>query len=71
MNDTLSRSRRVAMKELAVGKAMAVPFEPIIAADGSPDRSGQIADALARIHPEIKVVQHDKNLGYGVTSGRC
>jgi glycosyltransferase involved in cell wall biosynthesis len=56
---------RVAMKALAVGKATGVPFEVIIVDDGSPDRSGQIADGLARIHPEIRVVHHDKNLGYG------
>jgi glycosyltransferase involved in cell wall biosynthesis len=56
---------RVAMKALAVGKDIAVPFEVIIVDDGSPDRSGEIADALARVHPEIRVVHHEKNLGYG------
>lgn len=56
---------RVAMKALTIGKAMAVPFEVIIVDDGSPDRSGEIADALARVHREIRVVHHEKNLGYG------
>jgi len=56
---------RVAMKALTIGKAVAVPFEVIIVDDGSPDRSGEIADALAGVHPEIRVVHHGKNLGYG------
>jgi glycosyltransferase involved in cell wall biosynthesis len=56
---------RVAMKALTIGQAMAVPFEVIIVDDGSPDRSGEIADELARVHPEIRVVHHETNLGYG------
>jgi glycosyltransferase involved in cell wall biosynthesis len=56
---------RVAMKALTIGRTLAVPFEVIIVDDGSPDRSGEIADALATVHPEIRVVHHATNLGYG------
>jgi glycosyltransferase involved in cell wall biosynthesis len=41
------------------------PFEIVIVDDGSPDRSGAIADDLAREHPELRVIHHDRNLGYG------
>lgn len=56
---------RVAMKALTVGKSLSVPFEVIIVNDGSPDRAGAIADDLARVHPEIRVIHHERNLGYG------
>src|SRR5512143_1607750 len=42
------------------------PFEIVIVDDGSPDRSGAIADELAREHPELRVIHHERNLGYGV-----
>jgi glycosyltransferase involved in cell wall biosynthesis len=56
---------RVAMKALTVGNSLSVPFEVIIVNDGSPDRAGEIAEGLARVHPEIRVIHHDTNLGYG------
>jgi glycosyltransferase involved in cell wall biosynthesis len=40
-------------------------YEIIIVDDGSPDRSGEIADELAREHGSIRVIHHGKNLGYG------
>ncbi len=57
--------RVVADKALRLLSSLQVPFEIVIVDDGSPDRSGAIADELAREHPEIRVVHHTKNLGYG------
>ncbi len=40
-------------------------FEVIIVNDGSADNTAQIADELARTYPEVRVVHHDRNRGYG------
>jgi glycosyltransferase involved in cell wall biosynthesis len=40
-------------------------FEVIIVNDGSADRTADIADELARTYPEVRVVHHDRNRGYG------
>ncbi len=57
--------RTVATKALDLLSSLGGPYEVIIVDDGSPDRSGEIADELSREHPEIRVVHHPKNLGYG------
>jgi glycosyltransferase involved in cell wall biosynthesis len=44
----------------------ATKFEIIIIDDGSPDRSGAIADELSAEHPGIvQVIHHGQNRGYG------
>jgi glycosyltransferase involved in cell wall biosynthesis len=40
-------------------------FEIIIINDGSQDATGEIADALARTWPQVRVVHHRRNRGYG------
>jgi glycosyltransferase involved in cell wall biosynthesis len=56
----------VAMKSLKVLSDIASKYKVIIVDDGSPDRSGEIADELARKYPDkIISVHHEKNLGYG------
>jgi len=40
-------------------------YEIIIVDDGSPDKSGEIADQLSRENPAIHVIHHGQNLGYG------
>jgi glycosyltransferase involved in cell wall biosynthesis len=70
-----STVRAVAEKALDVLRDVANKYEVIIVDDGSPDRAGEIADELARQYPNVSVVHHPKNLGYGaaIKSGlaRC
>ncbi len=40
-------------------------FEVIVVNDASPDKSGEIADSLAKKYPFVKVVHHKTNRGYG------
>jgi glycosyltransferase involved in cell wall biosynthesis len=40
-------------------------FEVIVVNDGSADRTAEIADELARVYPQVRVVHHDRNRGYG------
>jgi glycosyltransferase involved in cell wall biosynthesis len=42
-------------------------YEVIIIEDGSPDRTGEVADALAVKHEKVRVIHHEKNMGYGAT----
>jgi glycosyltransferase involved in cell wall biosynthesis len=39
--------------------------EVIVVDDGSADATAEIADELARTYPEVKVVHHETNRGYG------
>jgi glycosyltransferase involved in cell wall biosynthesis len=57
--------RTVAEKSLSVLRDVADRYEVVIVDDGSPDRAGEIADELAREYPEVSVIHHPKNLGYG------
>lgn len=58
--------RTVTEQGLELLQGYASNFEIIIIDDGSPDRSGEIADALAREHPQnVRVVHHPQNRGYG------
>jgi glycosyltransferase involved in cell wall biosynthesis len=40
-------------------------FEVLVIDDGSQDSTPAIADELARIYPQVRVVHHEKNRGYG------
>jgi glycosyltransferase involved in cell wall biosynthesis len=42
-------------------------YEVTIIEDGSPDKTGEVADKLAAIYPKVKVIHHEKNKGYGAT----
>jgi glycosyltransferase involved in cell wall biosynthesis len=40
-------------------------YEIIIVEDGSPDKTGEVADDLARQYQNVRVIHHRKNRGYG------
>lgn len=42
-------------------------YEVIIIEDGSPDKTGEVADKLAEKHSKVRVIHHEKNMGYGAT----
>jgi glycosyltransferase involved in cell wall biosynthesis len=56
----------VTNKAIAVCRDIANEFEIIIIDDCSPDRSGAIADQLAQKYPNVKVIHHPTNMGYGM-----
>ena len=50
---------------LQTARRLTPDFEVIIVNDGSADATGRIADELARTYPQVRVVHHDRNRGYG------
>jgi glycosyltransferase involved in cell wall biosynthesis len=40
-------------------------FEVIVVNDGSKDRTASILDELARLYPELRIIHHERNRGYG------
>ena len=50
---------------LQTARELTSDFEIIIVNDGSADATAQIADELARTYPEVRVVHHPRNRGYG------
>ncbi len=42
-------------------------YEVIVIEDGSPDKTGEVADSLAAEFEKVRVIHHEKNMGYGAT----
>jgi glycosyltransferase involved in cell wall biosynthesis len=56
---------RVTAKAIRVLEELAGEYEVIVVDDGSPDHAGAIADSIAAADPRVRVIHHEKNLGYG------
>jgi glycosyltransferase involved in cell wall biosynthesis len=50
---------------LKAAERLTPDFEIIVVNDGSADATADIADELARTYPQVKVVHHEQNRGYG------
>ena len=50
---------------LLTARTLTPDHEVIVINDGSRDATPRILDELARLYPEVKVVHHPKNRGYG------
>jgi len=50
---------------LLAARALTPDHEVIVVNDGSKDNTPQILDELARIYPQVRIVHHPKNRGYG------
>lgn len=57
--------RSVTEKSLAVLSEVAERYEILIIDDASPDRSGEIADELAREYEHVRAIHHEGHRGYG------
>lgn len=55
-------------KAIKTFKKIASQFEIVIIEDGSPDKTGEVADNLSKKYsPYVRVIHHKKNKGYGAT----
>jgi len=50
---------------LHTARTLTSDFEVIVVNDGSQDGTAEILDELARTYPEVRVVHHARNRGYG------
>ena len=53
------------IRAVQAASALTPDYEVIIVNDGSADATARIADELARTYPNVRVVHHAKNCGYG------
>jgi len=50
---------------IQAAQSLTPDFEVIVVNDGSPDNTAAVADELARQYPQVRVVHHPVNRGYG------
>jgi len=53
------------IRAVQVAARLTPNYEVIIVNDGSTDSTGEIADELARTYPQVRVIHHQHNRGYG------
>ena len=53
------------IRAVQAASALTPDYEVIVVNDGSADSTAQIADELARTYPNVRVVHHATNSGYG------
>ena len=53
------------IRAVHVARRLTPDFEVLVINDGSRDATGEIADELARTYPEVRVIHHPVNRGYG------
>jgi glycosyltransferase involved in cell wall biosynthesis len=59
---------KVVQKAVKVAEELKLKdYEITIIEDGSPDKTGEVADKLAEQYEKVKVIHHKKNMGYGAT----
>ena len=63
-NDAATISSMVIATLLTLPK-VTKDYEVIVVNDGSPDHTGDMLQELARVYPQVKIVTHPKNRGYG------
>jgi glycosyltransferase involved in cell wall biosynthesis len=52
-------------RALALAPRFASDYEVIVVNDGSSDGTAAVLDELARQHPQVRVIHHPRNRGYG------
>jgi glycosyltransferase involved in cell wall biosynthesis len=55
------------LKAINLLEKKANAYQIIFINDGSPDKSGNIANKMAKKYPHVQVFHHKKNMGYGAT----
>jgi glycosyltransferase involved in cell wall biosynthesis len=64
-HDEAENIEALVAEALEVLPTLAAEFEIICVDDGSKDATPRLADDLAATHPQVRVVHHDVNKGYG------
>jgi dolichol-phosphate mannosyltransferase len=69
LNEEANVERAVSRARAALD-ALFEDFEILVINDGSTDRTGEIADALAAEDPRVRVLHNERNVNYGISLAR-